>query len=110
MYECHEQLKKTECNARIIEVEKGTFTPLVFSCTGGVSPETERFLKLLSKKISEKKQEQYSHVVACLRRRFRFDLLRSCIVSLRGERSSSKSGKVSALEYGLRREASEGRY
>ena len=89
----------------IIEVEKGSFTPLVFSCSGGMSSEAEKFIKQLAAKISKKKQEEYSHVVAFIRRRLRLDLLRLCIISLRGERSSSKSGQVANLEYSMRREA-----
>ena len=103
MYEHHEQLKKKEYNARIIEIEKGSFTPLIFSCSGGTSEEAEKFIKRLAMKISEKKHEHYSHVVSFIRRRLRFDILRSCIVSLRGERSSTRS--IQGLDYNLRTEA-----
>ena len=36
MYRHHEHLKKRAYNARVLQVEKGTFTPLVFSTTGGM--------------------------------------------------------------------------
>ena len=45
MYKHHEYLKKRAYNARVIQVEKGTFTPLVFSTTGGMGYEAERFVK-----------------------------------------------------------------
>ena len=98
MYSHHEEQKKREYNARILEVERGSFTPLVFSCSGGVSGETEKFIKRLALKVSEKKQEQYSQVVSFIRRRLRFDILRSCIVSLRGERGSKWGGRIAGLD------------
>ena len=33
--------KKEPYNARIIQIEKGSFTPLIFSCTGGAGPKAE---------------------------------------------------------------------
>jgi hypothetical protein len=44
-YRRHEQEKKRQYNARILEVEHGSFTPLVFASTGGISKETTVFLK-----------------------------------------------------------------
>ena len=41
MYKHHEYLKKRAYNARVIQVEKGTFPPLVFSTTGGMGCEAE---------------------------------------------------------------------
>ena len=87
MYKFHESLKKKEYNARILEVEKGSFSPLVFTCTGGAGPEATKFIKRLALKYSEKKMERYSDVVSFLRRRFRFDILKTCVISFRGERS-----------------------
>ena len=88
MYTHHEDAKKKEYNARIIQIERASFTPLVFSCSGGMSSETGKFIKQLARKISEKKQDEYSQVFAFIRRRIRFDILRSCVISLRGERAS----------------------
>ena len=88
MYKHHEDLKKREYAARILQIEKGSFTPIVFSCTGGAASEANIFIKRLALKLSEKKQERYSSVVSFLRRRLRFDLLKSCLISFRGERKS----------------------
>ena len=88
MYKHHELIKKRGYNARILQVEKGTFTPLVFSCTGGMAPEAERFVKELALKISLKRGEAYSQTVHFIRRRIRFEILRSCVISLRGERKN----------------------
>ncbi len=35
MYSWHENSKKTSYNSRVVQVEKGTFTPIVFSTSGG---------------------------------------------------------------------------
>ena len=43
----HEKEKKGPYNSRIMNVEHGTFTLLVFSLTGGDSPETSMFQKQL---------------------------------------------------------------
>ncbi|KAG1662485.1 hypothetical protein GQR58_020916 [Nymphon striatum] len=50
MYSHHDNLKKRAYNARVIQVEKGTFTPLVFSTTGGMEREAHRFLKRLAER------------------------------------------------------------
>ena len=60
MYQHHENLKKRHYNARIIEVEKATFTPVVFSCTGGAAPEATRLMKLIAEKRALKRKESYA--------------------------------------------------
>ena len=42
MYRSHENEKKSAYNARVLEVERGTFTPVVFSTTGGMGMEANR--------------------------------------------------------------------
>ena len=109
MYAHHDELKKRAYNARILEIEKGTFSPLVFSCTGGASPEATMFIKHLSEKLSAKRQEPYAATVNFVRRRIRFDILRSCIFSLRGERRGrgQEGRSLEELELGLHRLAAE---
>ena len=88
MYKSHEKNKKREYNDRVLNVEKATFTPLVFSTTGGMAIEASQFLKHLAEKISLKKGQRYSDVMSFVRRRLRFDLLRTCIISIRGYRGT----------------------
>ena len=88
MYQSHEKNKKREYNDRVLNVEKATFTPLVFSTTGGMALEASQFLKHLAEKISLKKGQRYSDVMSFVRRRLRFDLLRTCIISIRGYRGT----------------------
>lgn len=102
MYTHHENLKKREYNARILEIEKGSFTPLVFSCIGGTAMEADKFIKHLALKISTKRQEKYADVISYIRKRICFDILRSCIISLRGERvSSTRMANFQDIDYSL---------
>ena len=45
IYAKHEAEKKCNYNQRIMQVEHGSFTPLVFSVNGGMAPECEKFHK-----------------------------------------------------------------
>ena len=45
LYNDHETEKKKMYEERIIESEKGTFTPLVFSTSGGVGPLCKTFFQ-----------------------------------------------------------------
>ena len=89
MYRHHEEQKKREYNARILQIEKGTFMPVVFSCTGGAAPEASAFIKRVALNLSVKKMEKYSETVSYLRR-FSFDILRTCVISFRGERGHGR--------------------
>ena len=89
LYRLHETRKKSEYNARVINVEKGTFTPLVFSTTGGMGVEADTFFKRLALKMSYKDNTSYSNIMSFLRRRLRFDLLKTTLISLRGYRGTS---------------------
>lgn len=90
LYKQNENEKKKLYNDRIINVEKATFTPLIFTTTGGMGPECEKFNKRLAELISMKKKEAYSHVIGHIRTKLRFSLLRSILVAIRGIR-----GKIS---------------
>ena len=72
--------RKKEYNDIILEVEKGTFTPLVFSCCGGAGTEATKFIKHLATRISDKRQEQYRLTVSHTRRRIQFDILKTCVI------------------------------
>lgn len=86
LYKRHEDEKKRKYNSRIITVEKGTFTPLVYSTFGGCGLEAKRYHKRLAELISRKRNEEYHHVINHIRVKMRFALLRSVLVALRGER------------------------
>ena len=59
-YELNEKEKKCLYNERILQVEHGTFTPLVMSTTGGMGRESSKFYSFLSELTSEKTESSYS--------------------------------------------------
>ena len=70
-------------------MERGSFTPLVFSALGGVSRATELTYKRLSSLLATKKDQFYNIVIALIRCRLSFSLLRSAIMCIRGSRSAA---------------------
>ena len=86
LYTRHEKEKKRDYNNRVLQVEKGSFAPLILSTTGGMGPESTKFHKRLAELIATKRGEEYSHVVSHIRTRLRFALLRCTLVAIRGER------------------------
>ena len=86
MYSDHEKEKKRTYNSRVIEVEHGKFTPLVFSTTGGMSKECTFFMKKLSEKLSHKTNQKYSDTLSFVRIRIRIELLKTCFNAIRGHR------------------------
>ena len=97
VYKAHEREKKRTYNERIIQVEKGSFTPIVVSTFGGMGQEAESFHKRLAQLIADKRNETYSHVVNYIRTRLRFCLLKSVLTSLRGVRGKSSHEKISPI-------------
>ena len=90
LYRRFEQEKKRKYNGRVLEVEQGSFTPLVFSNSGGSGPECTKFLRRLSEMMADRRRERQSTVMGWLRTRLSFSLLRSSIICLRGCRISKK--------------------
>ena len=85
-----------------MQVERATFTPLVFSTTGGMAPECVKYHKRIAELISNKTHEDYSKVMNHIRTRVRFTLLKSTLIAIRGERGKQKksvSNNVSELSF-----------
>ena len=98
----HENIKKNAYGERVLNVEHGSFTPIIFSTTGGAGPEADKHHKRIAELISMKKKEEYSNVINYIRTRLRFNLLRSILVAVRGERGRcTKFSPISSLEYGM---------
>ena len=72
-----------------MNVEQGTFTPLVFSVTGRMGREHSMFFKKFSQFISIKRKEELSVVTYGIRCKISFALLRSCLLCIRGSRKSN---------------------
>ena len=89
LFRKHEQEKKRVYNDRIIQVEKSSFTPLVFSTSGGMGKEAETLHKRLVKLISEKRGTPYSGAMSHVRRKLPFSILRTTLAAIRGFRGRS---------------------
>ena len=85
-YQRHERSKQRMYEERIREVDHGSFTPLVFSASGGARQLAERMIKRLSSELSEKLDVPYSRTIHWVRLRLCFALLRASIMCLRGTR------------------------
>ena len=72
LYRENEREKKNLYNDRIINTERGSFTPLVFSTTGGMAPECACLNRRVAELIAAKTGEAYSHVMKFIRTRLRF--------------------------------------
>ena len=86
IYRIHENDKKRLYSRRVLDVEQGSFTPLVFTTTGGMGRECQRYHCRLAELIGAKKGEQYAQTISWIRARISFALLRSALVCLRGTR------------------------
>ena len=93
IYRKHELCKKRSYEVRngIHEVEQSSFTPLIFSATGGMANEATMFYKRLASLLSDKWDSNYAAVMWWIRCCLSFSLLRSAIRCLRGSRSSKGS-------------------
>ena len=67
-----EKGKKRAYNNRIMNVEPGTFAPMVFSLTGAEGPETSVFHNLIAQKIANKTEEKYEKVQISFRCKLSF--------------------------------------
>ena len=68
MYSHHEKQKKRACNSRILEVERGVFTPLFFSTSGGMGEETKILFKRVAAKMANKTGQKYSETSTLIRK------------------------------------------
>ena len=91
LYKRHEDEKNRRYNSQVITVEKGTFTPLVYSTFGGCGLQAKKYHKRLAELISRKRNEDYHHVINHIRMKIRFAMLRSVLIALRGERGKKPS-------------------
>ena len=90
--------KKNAYNDRVLNNEKATFTPLVFTTTGGMGPECTRLNKRIAELIARKRKECYSDVMRHVRTRLRFALLRCTLIAIRGFRGKGQSDDEDELE------------
>ena len=86
MFNKAERTKIREYKERILKVENADFHPLVFTCTGGMAPQSHMVVKRLAEKLSKKQNIQLSVVSGWLRCRLSFALLRTTLLCVRATR------------------------
>ena len=74
-----------EMDKKILDVERASFTPLVFSSTGRMAKECTVVFKRLADMLAEKKMA-FSNIMFLIRCKISFALLRSAIRAIRGYR------------------------
>ena len=82
-----EEEKKRKYQQRVLDVEMGSFTPLVFGTNGGMGADCNCFLKRLAEKLSEKNEEPYHITITWIRTLLSFEILRSVHTCVRGSRT-----------------------
>ena len=87
IYKIHEIKEKRNYAERVNEILHGTFNPLVFTSTGGMSKECKIYHNRLAELIADKKGEQYHTTIAWKNAKTCFSLHRSSLVCLRGSRT-----------------------
>ena len=93
-YRKHEQEKRRQYEERIREIERASFSPLVFTSSGGISPGASIFFKHLADLISIKRVQEYSITMNWIRTIISFVLLRSVIMCLRENQSRVNRGPL----------------
>ena len=93
----HENEKERQYSSRVLDVEYGTFTPLVFTTTGRMGQEC---LKL----IALKKGVQYTKTISWIRANLKksFALLRSTLICLRGSRTTRRVLVVKNADFDIK--------
>ena len=99
----NEKEKKRKYESRVINTEKGSFEPLVYSTSGSTAPQCQRHHKRIAELLSYKRNEKYSHVIAYIRTKVRFALLKSTLISIRGIRGKKRNytTPISEVSFGL---------
>ena len=80
----NERNKVRKYSERIINVEQGTLTSLVFTSAGGMARQSQIFYKRMAEFITEKRGEKKGFFMAWLRYKLSFSLVKSALLCLRG--------------------------
>ena len=96
--------KKRSCLDSVLNIEHGTFTPLIFGTNGGSGNESCDFLRILASKLSQKGGEPYATITSWLRAKLSFEILKSALLCIRGSRTifNSCNCEDCALDFQLK--------
>ena len=86
IFQAHENEKKRQYLKRVLNIEHGHFTPLIFGTNGGMGTDCSLFVKTLAEKLAVLKNERYSIVTSWIRTRLSFEILKAVNLCLRGSR------------------------
>ena len=89
VYDRAEKQKVRAYNDRIVNVEHGTFVPLIFSTSGGIGGQAETFLSCYVIKFRQKNNLKYDEVINVFRCRLSFIILRLVLLCIRGTRKAA---------------------
>ena len=98
-YKRNEDEKKRHYNERILQVENGSFTPLVFSIYGGMARKCQMFYSRLADLLAEKKKISKSIISSWIRTKLCYALQKSLLLCLRGSRSLNRN--ISNFEHDI---------
>ena len=104
LYKLHENHKIRDYQHRVLQTEKASFTPLVYSTHGGMAPQSLAFHRKLASLVAEKRNESYNDVLSCMRTKLSFAMLRSILISIRGsrgKRSPKSETPISCVSFNL---------
>ena len=88
MYITNEKEKKKSYNERILNIEHGSFTPLVFNAMGGMGRESHHFYKRLIELLADKRKQSCLHMGQWVRRKVSFALMKAIVFCVRGSRKT----------------------
>ena len=97
IFKAQEEEKKRKYQQRVLDVEMGSFTPLVFRTNGGMGADCNCFLKRLAEKLSEKNEEPYHITITWIRTLLSFEILRSVHTCLRGSKTHFPKKGISLM-------------
>ena len=97
LYKRNEEEKKTKYNSRVLNTERASFIPLVFSTAGTTAPECDRFHKRLATLISKRRKESYTDVINYIRTKICFAMLKSIVVSVHGVRTQEEKRETKTV-------------
>ena len=94
----HETEKKRQYNSRVMNIEHGTFTPLIFALNGGVGKECSMFHKHIAERIATKSGDRYESVLTWMRCKLSFLVLRGALLCIRGSRSHKNVQQTNVVD------------
>ena len=101
IYRRHEQEKKRKYNDRVMNIEQGTFTPLVYSTSGGLGNGCQTFHRQLANKIATKTSDKYEKVLTWIRCRLSFMVVKAAPLCLKGSRTVNKEAIDIVVDFTL---------